>query len=454
MFKKNFMWGTATAAYQIEGGAHEDGRGLSVWDVFCAEGNAYAGHTGDVACDHYHRFAQDIALMKELGINSYRFSLSWPRIIPNGTGEINQKGIDFYNALIDELIKNGITPIITLFHWDYPYELEKKGGWRNRESSEWFAEYAEVVFKNFSDRVKYFVTLNEPQCFIGQGYAQGIHAPGLRCSDRDIVTMAHNVMLAHGKAVKKLREIAPDCKIGYAPTASAAIPATDSKENIEAARASFFDIDMNNWTWNVSWWSDPIMLGRYPEETKAFEILGKYLPESYKEDLEIISQPIDFYCQNIYNGARFRKGENGPQWVPNSINMPLTNCNWPVVPESLYWGPKFLYERYGKPIIISENGMAGYDAVSLDGSVHDADRIDFIHKYLLELERAIDDGIEIDGYMYWSLMDNFEWSKGYSVRFGLIHIDYITQKRTPKDSFYWYRDVIKTGGESLHRFSK
>lgn len=449
MFKKDFMWGTATASYQIEGAAREDGRGPSVWDVFCAEGNAYGGHTGDVACDHYHRFAEDVALMKELGINAYRFSLSWTRIIPDGDGKVNPKGIEFYDRLINELINNGITPIITLFHWDYPYELEKKGGWRNRQSSDWFAYYAETVFRSFSDRVKYFVTLNEPQCFIGQGYAQGIHAPGLKCSDRDIVIMSHNVMLAHGKAVKALREIAPNCKIGYAPTCSAAIPATDEPEDIEAARASFFDIDMNNWTWNVSWWSDPIMLGRYPEETDAFKKLGKYLPEGYEEDLKTISLPIDFYCQNIYNGARFCAGEKGPRWVPNSINMPLTNCNWPVVPESLYWGPKFLYERYGKPIIISENGMAGYDAISLDGAVHDMDRIDFIHKYLRCLKKAVDEGIEIDGYMYWSLMDNFEWSKGYSVRFGLIHIDYVTQKRTPKDSFYWYRDVIKSGGEAL-----
>ena len=205
MFKKDFLWGSATAAYQIEGAAHEDGRGLSVWDVFCADGKVYAGHTGDVACDHYHRFKEDVALMKKLGINSYRFSLSWTRIIPDGVGEVNEKGIGFYNALIDELVANGITPIVTLFHWDYPYELEKKGGWKNRESSDWFVGYAEVVFKNFSDRVKYFVTLNEPQCFIGQGYSLALHAPGLKCSDRDIVLMAHNVMLAHGKAVKKLR---------------------------------------------------------------------------------------------------------------------------------------------------------------------------------------------------------------------------------------------------------
>ena len=392
--------------------------------------------------------------MKELGVNSYRFSVSWTRIIPEGTGEINQKGIDFYNALIDELIKNDITPMLTLFHWDYPHELEKQGGWKNENSPAWFLEYAKVVYKAFSDRVKYFITFNEPQCFIGSGYLDGAHAPGKKCSNQDVVIMAHNVMLAHGLAVKALREIAPNCKVGYAPTGSVGLPATNKPEDIEVARQRYFDIDLNCWTWNISWWSDPIMLGRYPEDLPAFKELGQYLPKNYKEDLKIISEPIDFYCQNIYNGAHYKKGENGAEWVPNSTNTAITTAGWPVTPEALYWGPKFLFERYKKPIILSENGMAGYDAISLDGKIHDFDRIDFMHRYLLALEKAIDEGVEIEGYMYWSLMDNFEWAKGYSMRFGLVHVDYETLKRTPKDSFYWYRDVIKSAGKKLHEFDK
>ena len=196
------------------------------------------------------------------------------------------------------------------------------------------------------------------------------------------------------------------------------------------------------------------MLGQYPEDLPAFKELGQYLPKNYKEDLKIISEPIDFYCQNIYNGAHYKKGENGAEWVPNSINTAITTAGWPVTPEALYWGPKFLFERYKKPIILSENGMAGYDAISLDGKIHDFDRIDFMHRYLLALEKAIDEGVEIEGYMYWSLMDNFEWAKGYSMRFGLVHVDYETLKRTPKDSFYWYRDVIKSAGKKLHEFDK
>jgi len=442
MFKKDFAWGVATSAYQIEGAFNEDGRGASIWDKFTAEGKCFNGHTGEIACDHYHLFEKDIRLMKELGVKVYRFSLSWSRIIPNGIGAVNKKGIDFYNKLIDCLIENDITPYITLFHWDLPYELEKKGNWSNSDSPKWFAEYARTVFTAFGDRVKYFITFNEPQCFIGSGYAYGVHAPGSKCDFSEIVVKAHNVMLAHGFAVKEFRKIVPDGKIGYAPTCSAAIPVSDAPEDIEAARTRYFDVFGDRWTWCVAWWSDPVMLGKYPENTEAFKLYGKYLPSTYKEDLKIISEPIDFYCQNIYNGYLIKAKEGGYEFVSNPIGTPVTSLSWPVTPKCLYWGPKFLYERYKKPIIISENGMACNDIISSDGKIHDQDRIDFIESYLKEISNAIDDGVDISGYMYWSLMDNFEWTHGYSQRFGLIYIDYNDLKRIPKDSFYWYKNFI------------
>ena len=448
MFKKDFAWGVATASYQIEGAAHEGGKGVSIWDNFTADGMCACGQTGDVACDHYHRFEEDVRLMKELGVKVYRFSLAWTRILPKGVGEVNEEGIAFYNRLIDCLIENGITPYITLFHWDYPYELEIRGNWSNPDSPRWFLEYAKVVFWAFGDRVKYFITFNEPQCFIGQGYSNGRHAPGLRCANRDLILKAHHVMLAHGLAVQAFRQIVPDGKIGYAPTCTVAIPASESKEDIEAARQCYFDVP-EWWTWCVSWWSDPVMLGTYPQHTEAFQKFEKYLPETWQEDLKIISEPIDFYCQNIYNGYTVKAAGTGYERLPNPIETATTGLGWPVTPKCLYWGSKFLYERYHKPIIISENGMGCHDVVSLDGKVHDPNRIDFTHRYLKEIGRAIDDGVDVSGYMYWSLMDNFEWAEGYAKRFGLIYTNYETLERIPKDSFYWYKKVIEENGKNL-----
>ena len=447
MFKKDFAWGTATAAYQIEGAVNEDGRGLSVWDVFTADGNCFNGHTGEVACDHYHRVEEDVKLMKELGVTAYRFSISWTRILPKGIGEVNEKGIAFYNRLIDCLLENGITPYITLFHWDYPYELEIRGNWSNPDSPRWFLEYAQVVFRAFGDRVKHFITFNEPQCFIGTGYGSDKHAPGVKCSERDLVLKMHHVLLAHGLAVRAFRKLVPDGKIGYAPTCSVAIPMSESKEDIEAAKQQYYDVNEDDFTWSVTWWSDPVLLGSYPEHTKAFAKLEKYLPASYKEDLKIISEPIDFYCQNIYNGYLVKAGKDGPQWQPNPVGTTVSTMKWPITPECLYWGPRFLYERYGLPIIISENGMACHDMITSDGKVHDPSRIYFMESYLEQLSRAAKDGVDLAGYMYWSFMDNFEWGEGYSQRFGLVYVDYESQKRTPKDSFYWYKAFIEAHQE-------
>ena len=448
-FAKDFVWGAATSSYQIEGTGRDSGKGQNIWDVFTKEpGRVYEGHTGDIACDHYHRFREDVAYMKELGLKGYRFSIDWSRVLPEGTGKVNEKGIDFYNALIDELLEQGIEPYITLYHWELPYEIYKRGGWMNPEIVEWFGQYARLVAERFSDRVKYFFTLNEPQCFVGLGFLQGCHAPGVKAPLRDTFEMAHNALKAHGRAVQMLRAYGKqNVQIGYAPTSGMCYPEKETPKDIEAARKALFALpdDLSNWTWNVSWWSDPVILGKYPEEgMKKYE---KYLPVITDEDMKLISQPIDFYGQNIYNGRCIRMGTDGrPEEVRRPAGFPKTATNWPVTPEALYWGPKFLYERYRKPIYITENGMACHDTVSQDGKVHDPNRIDFLARYLKNLKRAAEE-IDIRGYFQWSLMDNFEWDKGYAERFGIIYVDFETQERIWKDSAYWYRDLIRMNGD-------
>ena len=448
-FAKDFVWGAATSSYQIEGTGRDSGKGQNIWDVFTKEpGRVYEGHTGDIACDHYHRFREDVAYMKELGLKGYRFSIDWSRVLPEGTGKVNEKGIDFYNALIDELLEQGIEPYITLYHWELPYEIYKRGGWMNPEIVEWFGQYARLVAERFSDRVKYFFTLNEPQCFVGLGFLQGCHAPGVKAPLRDTFEMAHNALKAHGRAVQMLRAYGKqNVQIGYAPTSGMCYPEKETPKDIEAVRKALFALpdDLSNWTWNVSWWSDPVILGKYPEEgMKKYE---KYLPVITDEDMKLISQPIDFYGQNIYNGRCIRMGTDGrPEEVRRPAGFPKTATNWPVTPEALYWGPKFLYERYRKPIYITENGMACHDTVSQDGKVHDPNRIDFLARYLKNLKRAAEE-IDIRGYFQWSLMDNFEWDKGYAERFGIIYVDFETQERIWKDSAYWYRDLIRRNGD-------
>ena len=450
-FSKDFVWGAATSAHQVEGAYLEDGKGLDLWDVYEQEaGHVYEGHTGHVSCDHYHRYKEDVSLMKEIGLQAYRFSINWARIMPEGVGSINQKGIDFYKRLLDELNQAGIEPYLTLFHWEMPYALYQKGGWMNPDIVNWFGEYAAVVSKEFSPMVKNYFTLNEPQCFIGLGYQNGQHAPGLHLMNKDLFQMAHNVMKAHGAAVLQLRANASQpIQIGYAPTCGVFYPASEKEADVEAARKKLFECpDLENWTWNVSWWSDPVMLGTYPEDgLKKYE---PYLPNITQDDLKLMHQPLDFYGQNIYNGKMVKADENGnPVIVKRYPGFPKTAIQWPVTPECLRWGAKFLYERYQKPFYITENGQSCQDVISLDGNVHDPQRIDFTHRYLRELKRAAEEGADIKGYFHWSFMDNFEWACGYSERFGMVYVDYPTQKRIIKDSGYWYRNVIQTNGENL-----
>lgn len=447
-FQKDFIWGTATASYQVEGAAQEGGRGPSVWDDFCREpGRVFDGHTGNTACDHYHHFREDIQLMKQLGAQAYRFSISWTRILPEGTGRVNEEGLRFYEELVQELLDNGITPFVTLFHWDYPAALERQGAWLNPKSPEWFAEYTRVVAKRLGSKVKHYFTLNEPQCFIGLGYGTGEHAPGLRCSRRDTLQMAHNVLLAHGRAVQVLREEVPGVQIGFAPTGSSFYPATDSAEDVEAARQATFDVP-ERWSFAIGWWSDPVLLGHYPEI--GLKRLGSDAPNIAPGDLELIHQPLDFYGQNIYNSCPVRAdGKGGYENAPRPVGYARTANNWPVTPQSLYWVPKFLYERYHLPIYITENGTSCHDAVSLDGKVHDPNRVDFMQRYLRELRRGISEGVDVRGYFAWSLMDNFEWNFGYSERFGLVYVNYASQERIPKDSFYAYQRIIAENGANL-----
>lgn len=451
-FRKDFIWGAATASYQIEGAAYEDGKGLSVWDRFShEEGKVFDGHTGDVACDHYHLYAEDVQLMKEIGLQAYRFSLSWPRILPEGKGAVNQKGLDFYNRLIDELLNANIRPYVTLFHWDYPSALQALGAWENPDSYKWFEEYVALCARSFGDRVKDFITLNEPQCFIGLGYKIGVHAPGYQLPDSAAIPMSHHVLKAHGAGARALRSLVPDARIGYAPCADPCIPLTNTPEDIEAARKAYFTVPGDNgWAFNAAWWSDPALLGSYPES--GLKHYGKYLPKGWEEDLQLIHQPLDFYGQNIYYGRYVKAADNEDGFEilrTMPVGFPKTALQWPITPDALYWGPRFLYERYQTPFYMTENGMSAHDVVSLDGKVHDPNRQDYLNRYLLALRKAAEDGADIRGYFQWSLMDNFEWGHGYKERFGLIYVDYQTQKRTLKDSAYWYRSVIESNGEAL-----
>lgn len=450
-FSKTFVWGAATASYQIEGAAREDGKGLSVWDVFCQKAlTIWNNQSGDIACDHYHRYKEDVSLMKQIGLHAYRLSVSWPRVIPEGTGALNPKGLEFYDKLIDELLAAGISPYITFFHWDYPYELYRRGGWLNKDSPDWFAEYVKVVVDKLSDRVKHWITFNEPQVFIDVGHRSGYHAPGDKLEFAQVLTAAHNVLLAHGKAVQAIRAHSRiESQAGLALAATVRIPATESPEDVEAARQSMFSVRARN-CWSNTWWAEPVFFGRYPEDGLA--LFGDDVPPIGDRDMKTICQPLDFFAVNIYSGSMTRASKDGqPERVSFPVGQAMTTFQTPVRPEALYWGPRFFWERYNLPIIITENGMSNVDWISLDGKVHDPQRIDYLNRYLLELKKAYKHGVEVLGYFQWSIMDNFEWREGYKERFGLIYVDFPTQKRILKDSAYWYKEVIASNGANLDK---
>lgn len=451
MFRDDFVWGVASSAYQVEGRDPEDGCGKNIWDTFTEEGRILDGKNAYTACDHMHRYKEDYKLMKLLGIKAYRFSMSWARILPEGTGKVNEKAIAMYRDMILSMKENGIEPYITMYHWEFPQALQDKGGWLNEDVIQWFGEYAKVVAENFSDICEYFITLNEPECFVGLGHLSGVHAPGLKLPYKDVFKIAHNALRAHGQAVINLRKYASrPIKVGYAPTCGMAYPATDSPEDIEAARKTLFGFHqpMDNWTWNVAWFNDPVFLGKYPEE--GLKKFAEYLPEITDEDMKLISQPLDFMGQNIYNGYMMRQGEDGePEYVDREAGAAKTAAGWPVTPECFYYGVKFLYERYHLPLYITENGMSCHDDVSLDGRVHDPNRQNFLDLYISALQRANDDGADVRGYFLWTFLDNFEWDKGYTERFGIVYVDFKTQKRIVKDSAFWYQKIIESNGREL-----
>ncbi len=435
-FSKDFLWGAASAAHQVEGAYNEDGKGLGIWDAL-VEGHVKHGENGNVACDHYHHYKEDVALMKEIGIKSYRFSVSWPRVMPE-PGVINETGLQFYINLVDELINAGITPMCTLFHWNLPMWAHEWGGWASEKTIEYFEEYSKVVVDALSDKVNYWMTINEPQCFIGCGYWAGSHAPFLKLSTEEVKKVTRIVMLSHGKAVQVIRKYAKTTpQIGYAPTCDVWVPTDKTEEAIAKAKAQTFRDEANPFT--MIWWSDPIVLGQVPENLKD---------TISDEDIKTIHQPLDFYAYNVYSSSNYGGDafEKNPEVTPG---LPRTTMDWVIQPKVLYWATRFFYERYQLPILISENGMACIDFVMLDGKVHDPQRTDYLVRYLMELKRAIDEGIPVIGYQYWSIMDNFEWTEGYDKRFGLIHVDYVTQKRTLKDTAYVYADIIKRNGEHL-----
>jgi len=435
-FPADFVWGAATAAYQIEGAAFEDGRGESVWDRFAATpGKVRSGDTGAVACDFYHRYAEDVGLMRELGLDAFRFSISWPRIFPTGAGPANQAGLDFYDRLVDELLAHDVQPFATLFHWDTPQTLEDAGGWTVRATAERFVEYADVVSARLGDRVGHWITHNEPEVVASLGYGSGIHAPG-RTSEADTIAASHHLLLSHGWAVAVLRANAPAAQVGITLNLSQIDAASDSPADQTAAR----DLDGRN----NRWYLDPIFRGEYPEDVVAS--YGADAVPVLDGDLQTIAAPIDFLGVNNYFRHVVRASANGggPRIVRNP-DAEVTDMRWEIYPQGLY-EVLLRVERDYAPVsvYITENGAAFGDVRIHDGSVHDPERQDFLRTHLDAVGRAIADGVPVNGYFVWSFLDNFEWAEGYSKRFGIVYVDYPTLERVPKDSFYWYRDFIAT----------
>ncbi len=397
-FPKDFVWGVAASSYQIEGALAEDGRKPSVWDMFCARpGAIWMGHNAAVACDHWHRHKEDVALMKQLGMKAYRLSIAWPRVIPDGTGAVNAKALDFYSRLVDDLLAAGIEPWVTLFHWDFPYDLYCRGGWLNRDVAEWFAEYSAVVARRLGDRVTKWMTINEPECVSVLGHQIGIQAPGDKLAPNEVVRVMHHLLLSHGRSVQAVRANAKSKpSVGLVFAARIFMPATESAADIEAARTLAIPGKAED-LWANGWWMDPVLLGKYPES-----FVKHIAPPIEPGDMEIISQKTDFMGMNLYNGAYIRATANGPEEVPPPEGVALTSIHWPFTPEAYRWATRFAFERYKLPIYITEGGMGGLDCVSPDGQVRDPQRIAYLHRYFLELEKVIAEGVDVRGHFIWS----------------------------------------------------
>lgn len=441
-FPKGFLWGTATSSYQIEGGWNIDGKGESIWDRYShTPGMVLNNANGDTACDHYHRWEEDLKLIHDLGANTYRFSLSWPRIIPDGTGQVNQKGLDFYSRLVDQLLEYNIQPNVTLYHWDLPQALENRGGWVARDSVQWFSDYAEVVFKQLGDRVPLWSTINEPWVVAFLGYTNGVMAPGYQDLSKGMQA-AHHLLVAHANAVQKFKMLACPGKIGIVLNVAHYLPKTDTEEDkLACQRASDY---VNHLFFK------PLYHGQYPQE--LLDWVGKSAPVVEAGDMELIQNSADFVGINYYASQQIQYNQNSGLLKQN-INsysesiFGQTDMGWGIYPEGL---TKFLLDvknTYGNPpVYITENGTADKDTADANGYVLDRGRIIYIRSHLLALKDAMDEGANIQGYYVWSFMDNFEWAWGYKPRFGIVRVDYDTLKRTPKRSYHWFKEVTSQNG--------
>jgi len=449
-FPPDFAWGTATSGYQIEGAVDEDGRGPSIWDTFShTPGKVANGDTGDTACDHYHSWADDIDLIAGYGLTAYRFSIAWPRFQPSGRGAPNRRGIDFYDRLVDRLLAKGIKPMATLFHWDLPQALQDDGGgWQNRDVVERFAEYAAIMVAALGDRVAWWVTHNEPWVAAAVGHRLGIHAPGLRDQEAEL-RVAHHLLLSHGRAVEAYRSAGLSAPIGITLNLYPTYPERQTDEDRAAARLRD--------AYGNRWYLDPVFVGSYPADLLDW-YSARYSMDWVRDgDLERIKQPIDFLGVNYYSRSVVRAPHDGEAvdlpFVESSERSPdvaCTDLDWEIVPERFTDLLLRLDADYGPtPIIVTENGGAFNEGPSTDGKIHDARRVEFMRSHLAALEAAIDRGVDVRGYFAWSLLDNFEWASGYSLRLGLVHVDYATQKRTVKASGAYYREVIRTNGAVL-----
>jgi beta-glucosidase len=428
-----FTWGVSTSAYQIEGAANEDGRGPSIWDTYCHGGGHVAnGDTGDVACDHYHRYREDVGLMHDLGVNAYRFSVSWPRVMPSGQGEVNEAGLAFYDRLIDSLLSAGIEPWLCLYHWDLPQALGDRGGWTNRDCAQWFADYAALIGQRYGDRVKRYATFNEPSVFTLFGYLLGGSAPGI--SDlTSLLRAIHHVNLAHGGAIDRLRARVKDASLGAVHNWQPCWPAGSDPADMPAAQ----QLDAY---WNSAF-PDPQLRGAYPP--LLAEAMAPYLQA---DDLAHICRPVDWFGLNHYSPHYVAADAGKPlgfRFASPPAGVRRSAMGWPVEPEAFRGTLLHVHELYGLPIFVLENGTAARDQPDAKGEVLDAPRIDYLRAYTAAMSDAIQAGADVRGYFVWSLLDNFEWGSGYSQRFGLVYVDYSTQRRIPKASFRWYAQLIK-----------
>jgi beta-glucosidase len=443
-FPPDFLWGAATAAYQIEGAVHEDGRGETIWDRFShTPGKIAGGQTGDVACDHYHLWQEDLLLLQRLNLNAYRFSIAWSRILPEGRGKPNEAGLDFYERLVDRLLANGIAPFPTLYHWDLPQHLEDRGGWRNRDTAGFFSDYVEILSRRLGDRIRHWITVNEPSVVVYEGHVFGRMAPGLQ-NRIWIAPVAHHLLLAHGLATQAIRAEMPGSQIGISLSFSKIEPKSDREPDVVAAQ---FQDGLNH-----RWYLDALYRGAYPEDVVArLDIPADLIRPG---DLATISAPLDFVGVNYYTRTIIRSGRPGtslPATLPPPAGERLTEMGWEVYPSGLYDVLARLWSEYQvSGIYITENGAAYPDHVDEDGSVHDPDRVRYLSRHFEEARRALLAGVPLYGYFIWSLLDNFEWAQGYRPRFGVVYVDYATQQRTIKDSGYFTGRIAATNGAALN----